>query len=59
MYQRIAHIALVVDNYDDAIDFYRNMLDFVLVEDTQLGEKKVGHDVSSRSERMLSCASAG
>ena len=40
MYQRIAHIALVVDNYDDAIDFYRNMLDFVLVEDTQLGEKR-------------------
>jgi len=40
MYQRIAHIALVVEDYDDAIDFYTNKLDFQLVEDTQLSAEK-------------------
>lgn len=40
MYQRIAHIALVVEDYDEAISFFRDLLDFVLVEDTQIGEKR-------------------
>lgn len=40
MYQRIAHIALVVDNYDDAIDFYTQKLDFLLLEDTKLSDDK-------------------
>ncbi|RZM29175.1 MAG: VOC family protein [Pedobacter sp.] len=40
MYQRIAHIALVVESYDKAIAFYRDMLDFVVVEDTQMGDKR-------------------
>jgi len=40
MYQRIAHIALVVKDYDEAIDFYTNKLDFDLIEDTQLNETK-------------------
>lgn len=40
MYQRIAHIALVVEDYDDAIDFYTNKLDFRLIEDTKLSEEK-------------------
>lgn len=40
MNQRIAHIALVVDDYDDAIGFYTNKLNFELVEDTVLDEKK-------------------
>ncbi len=40
MYQRIAHIALVVDDYDEAIAFYTNKLDFHLLEDTQLSEEK-------------------
>jgi len=40
MYQRIAHIALVVESYDEAIVFYRDMLDFALIEDTQIGEKR-------------------
>ena len=40
MHQRIAHIALVVDNYDDAIEFYTKKLDFQLLEDTKLGEDK-------------------
>ncbi|KAF7764674.1 hypothetical protein PCIT_b0720 [Pseudoalteromonas citrea] len=34
MKQNIMHIALVVDDYDDAIDFYVNKLQFELVEDT-------------------------
>ena len=40
MYQRIAHIALVVDNYDDAIAFYTQKLDFKLLEDTKLSDEK-------------------
>lgn len=38
--QHLAHIALVVDNYDEAIDFYVNKLGFELVEDTILNEQK-------------------
>lgn len=34
MKQSIVHIALVVRDYDEALDFYVNKLDFVLVEDT-------------------------
>ena len=33
MKQSIAHIALVVKDYDEAIDFYTNKLHFTLVED--------------------------
>ena len=40
MYQRIAHIALVVDDYDDAIEFYIQKLDFQLLEDTRLSDNK-------------------
>ena len=40
MYQRIAHIALVVDDYDDAIEFYTKKLEFQLLEDTKLYEEK-------------------
>jgi catechol 2,3-dioxygenase-like lactoylglutathione lyase family enzyme len=40
MYQRIAHIALIVDNYDDAIEFSTQKLDFQVIEDTRLGEEK-------------------
>lgn len=38
--QKIAHIALVVRDYDEAIDFYTNKLDFKLIEDTKLSEEK-------------------
>ena len=34
MKQSIAHIALVVRDYDEAIDFYVNTLGFTLLEDT-------------------------
>ena len=34
MKQAILHVALVVRDYDEAIDFYTNKLHFTLVEDT-------------------------
>ena len=40
MKQRIAHIALVVEDYDDAIKFYTEKLGFDLIEDTVLSETK-------------------
>ena len=40
MYQRIAHIALVVKDYDDAIEFYTEKLDFKLLENTRIDENK-------------------
>ncbi len=40
MKQKIAHIALVVKDYDDAIKFYTETLDFRLIEDTKLSETK-------------------
>ena len=40
MKQNIAHIALVVDDYDKAIDFYISKLNFNLIEDTILTETK-------------------
>ena len=40
MKQRIAHIALVVEDYDDAIKFYTEKLGFNLIEDTVLSETK-------------------
>ncbi|WP_241906500.1 VOC family protein [Shewanella sp. 10N.286.51.B7] len=36
----MANIALVVENYDDAIAFYTQKLQFTLVEDTDLGGGK-------------------
>ena len=39
MKQSIAHIALVVKDYDEAIDFYTNKLHFSLVEDTYQPEQ--------------------
>jgi len=40
MNQHIAHIALVVNNYDEAIKFYTEKLNFILLEDTKLSETK-------------------
>ncbi|CDT56629.1 putative Glyoxalase, Glyoxalase/Bleomycin resistance protein/Dioxygenase superfamily [Vibrio coralliirubri] len=39
MKQNIVHIALVVKDYDEALDFYVNKLKFDLVEDTYLPEE--------------------
>ncbi len=38
--QRIAHITLLVDDYDKAITYYTQKLNFRLVEDTTLSETK-------------------
>ena len=38
--QRIAHISLVVNDYDEAIQFYVKKLGFRLVEDTRLTDTK-------------------
>jgi catechol 2,3-dioxygenase-like lactoylglutathione lyase family enzyme len=40
MNQRLAHITLLVDNYDKAIDFYSGKLKFRLIEDSVLSETK-------------------
>jgi catechol 2,3-dioxygenase-like lactoylglutathione lyase family enzyme len=40
MNQRIAYITLVVNDYDEALKFYTEKLDFRLVEDTVLSETK-------------------
>ena len=40
MKQKIAHIALVVRDYDEAIDFYTRKLNFNLIEDTTIDEEK-------------------
>ncbi|MTI49923.1 VOC family protein [Sporosalibacterium faouarense] len=39
MVQSIVHIALVVRDYDEAIEFYTEKLDFTLVEDTYQPEQ--------------------
>lgn len=40
MRQSIAHITLVVDDYDEAIKFYTEKLNFILLEDTAQTETK-------------------
>ncbi|MCF0056066.1 VOC family protein [Dyadobacter sp. CY356] len=40
MKQRIAHITLLVKDYDEAIAFYTQKMDFLLNEDTKLSEDK-------------------
>jgi catechol 2,3-dioxygenase-like lactoylglutathione lyase family enzyme len=40
MKQELAHIALVVADYDEAIKFYTQQLNFTLIEDTILSETK-------------------
>ena len=40
MKQSLAQLALVVKDYDEAIQFYTSTLGFTLIEDTQLSETK-------------------
>lgn len=40
MVQTLAHIALVVRDYDEAIDFYTRVMGFELLEDSALGPDK-------------------
>lgn len=54
MNQRLAQIALVVNDYDEAIEFYTQKLHFRLLEDTQLSETKRWVVVAPQGEN--SCA---
>ena len=40
MSQMIGHVTLVVRNYDEAIEFFTNAMDFELLEDTRLDLQK-------------------
>ncbi|MEI6049916.1 MAG: VOC family protein [Bacteroidota bacterium] len=40
MNQRLAHITLLVNDYDNAIEFYTKKLRFTLIEDTPISETK-------------------
>lgn len=40
MKQKLVHVAIVVEDYDDAIEFYTEKLNFKLTEDTVLSETK-------------------
>ena len=40
MKRKIVQIALIVNDYDEAIQFYTEKLDFILVEDTVLSSEK-------------------
>ena len=40
MNQRLGQISLLVKDYDEAIEYYTRILDFELIEDTQLSESK-------------------
>ena len=40
MNQRIAHVSLLVNDYDEAIKFYTEKLDFKLIEDIKLSKTK-------------------
>ncbi|CAN5544380.1 VOC family protein [soil metagenome] len=40
MSQKISHIALLVNDYDEAIEFYTEKLNFTVLEDTKLNDSK-------------------
>ena len=40
MIKQIAHVALLVDDYDKAIEYYQHTLHFTLLEDTVISETK-------------------
>lgn len=40
MNQNLAHVAIVVNDYDEAIKFYTDKLHFILVEDSKLNDTK-------------------
>ena len=54
MIQRITHVTIVVKDYDDAIKFYTEKLNFDLLEDTRLSEVKRWVIVAPQGD--LSCS---
>jgi catechol 2,3-dioxygenase-like lactoylglutathione lyase family enzyme len=64
MKQSIVHIALIVEDYDDALDFYTNKLHFTVVEDSYQPEQDkrwvvVAPPDSSGTTLLLARASNG
>ena len=61
MKRKIVHVALVVHDYDEAIQFYIEKLDFILIEDTTLSPEKrwvlVKPDEESECSILLAKAS--
>ena len=57
----LAHFALLIDDYDTAIDYYTNVLGFILLEDTRLDEHKrwvrVATTVNAETSILLAKAS--
>lgn len=60
MKKKLAHIALLVKDYDEAIEFYTKKLGFALVEDTLLSADKrwvlIAPDVSNETCLLLAKA---
>jgi catechol 2,3-dioxygenase-like lactoylglutathione lyase family enzyme len=54
MKQSIAHIALVVNDYDEAIEFFTEKLDFTLLDDTPQSETKRWVKVAPRGAEECS-----
>ena len=54
MNQNIVHIALIVNDYDEAIDFYVRKLKFDLIEDTVLDQNKRWVLVSPKGDQSFS-----
>ncbi len=54
IHQRIAHIALLVNDYDEAINFYTQKLKFKLIEDTRLSESKRWVRIAPQGESGIS-----
>ncbi|MBK6978493.1 MAG: VOC family protein [Cytophagaceae bacterium] len=56
----LAHIAIIVKDYDEAIDFYTKILGFELLEDTPLSETKrwvvLGNKLENSCQLLLAKA---
>ena len=59
--QTLGQVALVVRDYDEAINFYVNVLGFALIEDTVIPgqDKRLGRRRSAGLDRVTSAACAG
>ena len=54
MNRSIVHVTLMVNDYDEALQFYTQKLDFELLEDTQLNENKRWVIVSPKNSNGFS-----
>jgi catechol 2,3-dioxygenase-like lactoylglutathione lyase family enzyme len=61
MIKHLAHIALLVDDYDKAINYYTKILNFILLEDTPLSEDKrwvlIAPSIEAQTKILLAKAS--